>query len=61
MENTRFRIVFQKLEEAMAGPIEDVEELEDLRILRSEIDEIEELRAIVLETSEPKPSSYTLT
>jgi hypothetical protein len=56
--NDRYRIVFEKLSDALSG-----EQLESAQVghLESELEEIAELRRLVCEVSESEPVSYTTT
>jgi hypothetical protein len=60
-DQTRFKIVFEKLAEAQrAGAITEAEVAESAEI-RAEGDEIAELRRMVNEITDPEPKSYTTT
>jgi hypothetical protein len=58
MNQETFTIVFQKLSEALAEERES-QARPSAEASRAEIDEIDELRRMVLEVTEPEPSSYT--
>jgi hypothetical protein len=55
-----YKIVFEKLEELKAKA-ENAECAPYSEPLRVEIDEIAELRRLVLEVTDPEPTSYTTT
>jgi hypothetical protein len=60
MEETRFRIVFEKLSEAVASEAAAGDQQPVVEQLSSaEYDEIDELRRLSLELSEPEPVVYT--
>jgi len=59
MEQTRFKVVFEKLAEVAAGG--DPVGHEPTSLVYEELDEISELRRLAVELSEPEPQSYTLT
>ena len=62
MEETRFKLVFEKLAEHSVdqtggnAPLVEVVEA-----MRPELDEIAELRRLVVELTDPQPVSYTTT
>ena len=61
MEETRFRIVFEKLSEAVtaeAAPGDSQEAVVE-QLSSAEFDEIDELRRLSQELSEPEPVVYT--
>jgi hypothetical protein len=58
MSEETFTIVFQKLSQALAEEGEP-QGHRAAEAGRTEIDEIDELRRMVLEVTEPEPSSYT--
>ncbi len=60
MEQTRFKVVFEKLAEATSSAGETAS-LEPMSLVYEELDEISELRRLAVELSEPEPQSYTLT
>jgi len=57
MEQTRFKVVFERLAGATAGEGASSEAMAFVY----ELDGISELRRLVVELSEPEPQSYTLT
>lgn len=61
MEETRFRIVFEKLSEAVAQDALSVDQ--EGRVIEqlpsAEYEEIDELRRLSLELSQPEPIVYT--
>ncbi|HEX7422929.1 MAG TPA: hypothetical protein VF311_03440 [Terriglobales bacterium] len=60
-QQTRFKIVFEKLAEAQrSGAITEAEVAESAR-LRAESEEIAELRRVVSEITDPEPKSFTTT
>jgi hypothetical protein len=60
-QQTRFKIVFEKLAEAQRdGAITEAEVAESAR-LRAESEEIAELRRVVSEITDPEPKSFTTT
>ena len=59
MEQTRFKVVFEKVAEATSAGEPAV--LEPMSLVYAELDEISELRRLAVELSEPEPQSYTLT
>lgn len=56
---SRFKIIFVKLAEALAQ--EGPPEAKPHEASREEIEEIDELRRLVMEVTEPEPTSYTTT
>ena len=60
MDQTRFQIVFQKLEEAAPCEGEPNSRAEEAA-LRQELDEIDELRRVLLEVLDEPVMSYTTT
>ena len=61
MDQTRLKVVFKKLSQAVGEEPGLKECLSEAAAMRAEIDEISELRRLVLETTEPEPKSYTTT
>lgn len=61
MKANQFRIVFEKLREAVVEEMERDASSEDLEAIARETEAIAELKRIVLETSEVPPKSYTTT
>ena len=60
-QQTRFKIVFEKLAEAQrSGTITEAEVVESARLC-VESEEIAELRRVVSEITEPEPKSFTTT
>lgn len=59
MEESRFKIVFEKLAEMETTESGDT--IIVCEALRDEVDEIGELRRLVVETTEPDRKSYTTT
>lgn len=59
MEESRFKIVFEKLAEVATSS--DLPGAEGAVLVRTELDEISELRRLSVELAEPEPQSYTLT
>ncbi len=56
MENDRFKVVFDKLNEAV---IRTDTMTATIRIERSETDELEELRRLAAEFAQPEPQTFT--
>ena len=56
MENDRFKVVFDKLNEAV---IRTETMTATIRIERSETDELEELRRLAAEFAQPEPQTFT--
>ena len=56
MAQNTFTIIFKKLAEVLPDGSPS-----DSETLRAEIDEIAELRRLVLEITDPEPTSYTAT
>lgn len=56
MENDRFKVVFDKLNEAV---IRTDTMTARIRIERSETDELEELRRLAAEFAQPEPQTFT--
>jgi hypothetical protein len=62
MDQTRFKLVFEKLAEHSVNQTGDADPLvEVVEAMRTELDEIAELRRLVVEITEPQPVSYTTT
>ena len=57
----QFDIIFVKLDEALSADRKSAGVLSEAQTLETELEEIAELRRIVLEITEPEPSSYTST
>lgn len=60
MEETRFKIVFEKLYDARQG-MEFNRENEEIQQLREESEEIRELSRLAVEVAMQEPKSYTTT
>jgi len=61
-DQTRFKIIFEKLAEEAKDSSTDAESLvKAVEDLREESDEIDELRRLSAELSDPEPTYYTLT
>jgi hypothetical protein len=56
MENDRFKVVFDKLNEAV---IRTDTMTATIRIERSETDELDELRRLAAEFAQPEPQTFT--
>jgi hypothetical protein len=56
MENDRFKVVFDKLNEAV---IRTETMTATIRIERSETDELDELRRLAAEFAQPEPQTFT--
>ena len=59
MEPSRFKVVFEKVAEAVASG--EPSTTESTTLVYAELDAISELRRLAVELSEPEPQSYTLT
>lgn len=59
MDNSRFKVVFEKLAESPEASRGI--SVERVTFVREELDEIRELRRLSLELGEPEPQSYTIT
>ena len=60
-QQTRFKIVFEKLAEAQRGGAITEAEVEESAQLRAESEEIAELRRVITEITDPELKSFTTT
>jgi len=61
MDETRFKIIFDKLSEIAAEEAREGETTPDSQDEQAAMDKIDELRKLALEVSEPGHGSYTST
>lgn len=61
MEESRFKVVFLKVEEEVKKDQGVVQLAKDVQELQQELDEVAELRRFVEQISNPLPKSYTTT
>lgn len=61
MDESRFKIVFEKLSQAIGKQDWLCEFPPESESMRAELEEISELRRLALEITDPEPMSYTTT